>query len=99
MQPKPQFGARVLVSDVYRRRKEKQRDGYANSWKAHAITPRVAIYIGYRTLYDGRVDYDEYGSGEFCPKSHFSAALVVFSERTRPVLVPFAALEVINDAD
>jgi hypothetical protein len=56
--------------------------------------PREGIYIGRRTLADGRADYIGPEEGTvFYPEKHYPAALVVFSERERPVLVPIDAIE------
>lgn len=60
---------------------------------------REALYIGYRTVADGLREYigDEEGIA-FVPERHYRAALVVFSERERPVLVPLDAIEIAGGA-
>jgi len=66
-------------------------------WDTKLITPREGIYIGTRTLFNGEREY--IGSEEgvaFYPREHFRAALVVFSERENPVLVPIDGLEAQN---
>lgn len=94
--PTPGFGERVVIQAVYRRR-----GGYAPApdgsggrwrkwWEAQPLpAPRVGLYIGARTLTDGWNTYfGEDSELEFIPEHHFRAALVVCSERERPVLVP-----------
>jgi hypothetical protein len=94
-QARPAFGARVRVTATLRRRTIDTHTP-RRAWKPWPLSAaREGLYIGRRTLYDGKVIYEEYGI-EFHPESHFTAALVVFSERERPVLVPFDALEVVQ---
>lgn len=70
------------------------RRGYSADkvWEAWPTPPRTGTYIGYRTLANGRREFEEEVGYIFEPKEHFRAALVVFSERTKPVLVPVDAL-------
>lgn len=92
------FGARVNVSAVYKRRQRYSDDRsgtWLKWWDAQRLTePRPALYIGYRTLYDGRSDYlgPEEGTA-FYPDRHYRAALVVFNERSRPVLAPMDGIK------
>ena len=101
MLPKPQFGGRVRVSAVYRRAYiSNGRNAATKEWRVRDIKPRDALYIGYRTLSDGVSHYGGFHEDDgfyYAPSRHFTAALVVFSERERPVLVPLTALEVIED--
>lgn len=91
------FGDRVSVSAVYERARSYKSNGTWKKWwePCRLGTPREALYIGYRTVVDGEADYigEEEGTA-FTPERHYRAALVVFSERERPVLVPLDALEV-----
>ena len=93
--PLPAFGARVRVSAYYSRAGaasagRKTRKAW-HRWEYS--TPRHALYIGKRTLSDGYVEWWEEEGYAYTPERHFIAALVVFSERERPVLVPLDALE------
>jgi hypothetical protein len=94
----PPFGARVRVLAYYSRagassagRKIRKQ---WHTWKYG--TPREGLYIGKRTLSNGHVGYvgedDDY---VYTADEYFTAALVVFNEHTRPVLVPLDALEVL----
>lgn len=95
----PAFGSRVNVHAVYKRRQRYTNDRSGRWWKWWEVQPlskpREALYIGYRTLQDGHADYigPEEGTA-FYPDRHYRAALVVFNERERPVLVPLDSLEV-----
>lgn len=93
---KPTFGTRVRVKAVLKRRELRSSvHGTRKFWQSRTLEkPRSGLYIGYRTLYDGEVKIGDYEMPEFHPESHGQAALVVFSERERPVFVPFDALEV-----
>jgi hypothetical protein len=94
---KPVFGDLVTVYAVLKRRRRhlERGQGERKYWQPWPINKRTGLYIGYRTLYDGRVDWIDSEAGTvFYPESHFQAALVVFSERERPALVPFDKLRV-----
>jgi hypothetical protein len=95
----PTFGARVAVRAIYvrRRRHSIEKRAWVKWWQAQNLSsPREALYIGHRTLQDGWNDYigEEEGIA-FVPERRFRAGLVVFTERSRPVLVPLDALEVL----
>jgi len=91
-----EFGDKVAVNAVYRRR------GAASSgrwhtrkhWERVPIRLRIGLYIGTRTLSNGTTE--NMGGEEgyvFHPSEHFKAALVVFSEREKPVLVPIGDMD------
>jgi hypothetical protein len=85
------FGARVIVRAVYRR----YTYGNRREWHAVTIDDREGLYIGRRWLANGEMEWDDNapgGAGFHADKERLSAALVVFNERTNPVLVPFDAL-------
>ena len=87
-----EFGSKVKVTAVYRRAGTTRERKNRKYWRVNPIAPREGLYIGYRTLYNGYVEYDDYG-GTFHPQEHYKAALVVFNEREKPVLVPLAHIE------
>lgn len=91
-----EFGAVVTVSAVYRRRyqhnEQGPRWGVRKYWDAWKIKPRDGLYIGGRTLSNGQRWYEDEVGAVYEPAEYFRAALVVFSERERPVLVPLDAL-------
>jgi hypothetical protein len=92
------FGDRVIVRAEYRRYAYGER---RREWHAVTIDDREGLYIGRRWLANGEMEWDEYapgGAGFHADKERIPAALVVFSERTNPVLVPFDAVEVVPDA-
>lgn len=88
------LGEKVIVSAVLVRRTRTLR-GYAaeKTWQPRPMEPREGLYIGYRTLADGVRDAEDEVGYTFEPKRHFRAALVVFSDRTNPVLVPLDQIE------
>lgn len=96
---KPTFGTRVRVSAKLRRGADVYSHGRRGKlWMRTPIAPREAIYIGKRTLSDGKRETEDVGEGViyiYWPERYFSAALVVFNERERPALVPWDALEVL----
>ena len=63
-------------------------------WKQIETNPRDGIYIGTRTLWDGKRSLEDEVGYIFEPISHFEAALVVFAERQKPIFVPLDAIEV-----
>lgn len=90
----PVFGATVTVSQIYRRRTRiGERNTDEKYWDVWAIKPRTALYIGARTLSNGVRWYEQEVGMVYEPRGErIRAALVVFSARERPVLVPFDAL-------
>lgn len=122
MKELPPLGTRVRVSAWYKRRKGQgqreweRQEGFVFGplrhpskdapWAQERSDTREGLYIGWRTLSDGRFcsptvsysfDPTEYDGPEYIPSRVFKAALVVFSEREKPVLVPLDALEVVTD--
>lgn len=88
----PKLGDWLTVRTVLRRRQRAAGREYTQkAWEAEPITPRRGMYIGWRTIRDG-LTADEDGSIVFIPKSHRKAALVVFNEHSRPVLMPWEDL-------
>lgn len=84
-----EFGDKVVVTEVYQRRGAASSGRSPKYWERKSIQRRKGLYIGTRTLANGVTEW--VGSEEgycFFPREHFKAALVVFSERERPVLVP-----------
>jgi hypothetical protein len=95
----PTFGARVRASATLRRRRRSRGRSWHDDkwWEERPLeTPRDGLYIGKRTISDGYTEVEDTGEGVlyiYNPEQHYTAALVVFSERERPVLVPWSALE------
>lgn len=91
---RPQFGDHVRVKNELRRRYE----GGKKVWRpfAFSVQPWVGIFLGYRTLYDGRVEWigEEEGNA-FIPTNHYRVALVCRSERHNPVYVALEDVEVL----
>ena len=89
-----QLGDRVLCSAVLWRRTEvRSRQNDRKYWDTKTIEPREGVYIGMRTLANGERWWEDEVGYVFEPKEHFRAALVVFSERENPVLIPLDALQ------
>lgn len=98
------FGKRVTVSAVLKRYwktktnpKEKPYPGQTSPlrgrpfkyWKSLEMKiSRKGIFLGYRTLSDGYLDYDYEEGNTFIPEKFFKVALVCLSERENPVYVP-----------
>ena len=96
-EPIPTFGGRVRVTAEYRRYAYGER---RREWHAVTVNERDGIYIGKRSLANGEIQWDDDpgGAGFHADKERIAAALVVYSERRNPVLVPFDAVEVVQDA-
>jgi hypothetical protein len=84
------MGTHVTVTKVYQR----DRRGGRRKWLITDCEPSAGWIVGFRTIYDGYVDWDtgEYGQKEsgnyFVPTGHHAAVLVSFSPRQNPVNVP-----------
>ncbi len=89
------WGDNVKVSAKYRRQY------YPRKWVSYDENHK-GIFIGYRTIQDGYVDWDtgEYGTREsgnyFVPTKYIRCGLVVFSAYTNPVYVPLDKMELIK---
>lgn len=87
------MGQRVTVTKIYQRGLRRGR-GSIRQWAEVDHPPADGWIVGFRTIYDGYVDWDtgEYGQKEsgnyFVPTGHKECALVVFSPRQNPVNVP-----------
>ncbi|OGC76243.1 hypothetical protein A2619_02195 [candidate division WWE3 bacterium RIFOXYD1_FULL_39_9] len=66
------------------------------SWEEKPIEERIGLFIGYRTLSNGFIEWEDEVGNIFFPKEYFKAALVVFSEREKPVLVNYSNLELVQ---
>lgn len=83
------LGSTVTCTAMYLRRTRNVRGyGADKVWEACPCTPRLGVYIGYRTLVNGRREVEDEVGYIFTPTAYIRAALVVFSTRTKPVLVP-----------
>lgn len=88
------FGAKVQVSQVYkRRRRYKSRHLETAYWEACNVARRTGLCIGYRTLYNGDRYWEDDVGYVFNPTEHFRAMLVVFDANTNPVYVPLDTTE------
>lgn len=96
------FGQIVNINGKYARyietRIEKNPWGkeYKASWKVWRKVPcewHNCILIGFRTLKNGRRDWDSECGWIFSPKEHIKAALVAIDMRQKPVLVPLDCIE------
>jgi hypothetical protein len=84
------LGDRVTVGAVFVRDKSTT----INKWVSVKTAPREGIYIGRRTLWNGRAVYVGAEDGiEFRPTEHLSAVLVVFTEHQNPRYVPMDAMQ------
>lgn len=70
------------------------------AWTALSNAPRSGVYVGMRTVYDGRVQHGHrdlesgyYEAAYFEAKTGITHALVAVHERKAPVRVPFDSLE------
>ena len=57
-------------------------------WEAIPISPRVGIYLGKRTLWNGTRTWEDEVGNVFEPEEHIQAILVCFSVNNNPVYVP-----------
>lgn len=91
----PTFGDRVKVTATLVRRQQYVKAGVTRKfWKSETLpAPRTGLLIGWRTISDGERMYEDEVGYVYEPQERQRAALVVFNERARPVLVPIDALE------
>lgn len=87
------LGDKVTCTAILHRKMKIIKGWHAEKfWRADPIEPRQGLYIGARTLANGERWIEDEVGYVFEAKERFRAALVVFSARENPVLVPFDAL-------
>ena len=85
------MGQLVTVGKIYQRGLSK---GGVRQWVEVERAGAAGWIVGFRTIWDGYVDWDtgEYGQKEsgnyFVPTGHRECVLVAFSPRQKPVNVP-----------
>ena len=90
------LGDEVTITRVYHRRTRYERSNHGNYtlrmkvWEAQDITPRQAIFLGYRTLCNGAAEWEDEAGYVFEPSAggHVRAMLVCLSTKENPVYVP-----------
>lgn len=93
------LGDDLTVDRVYRRctRYRTSEHGSWNVtlkvWEATSIEPRVGIYLGQRTLWNGTRTWEDEVGNVFEPEEHIKALLVCFSTHENPVYVPIDVIE------
>jgi hypothetical protein len=94
------FGDIVIVSGRLRRHETWGAGPRRKQWKRDHWDGRTrkGIYIGKRTLANGKAEFEYEAGVLFVPEEYISAALVVFNERENPVYVDFEDLEKIEIA-
>lgn len=92
--PPIKFGDRIIVTKTLKRRVTFQPFEYRD-WIEIIIPINEAIFIGWRTLSNGRVTRDEDGP-IFKPQSYIRCALVCFNDKTNPVYAPVHSISVVN---
>ncbi len=87
------FGDWITFDVTLKRAQENKGDGVYKFWQKieGGVTP--GIFLGYRTLANGYRNYYSEGGFSFTPKAYLRAALVAFSERHNPVLVPLEHID------
>lgn len=97
---KLKFGAKVIVSAILKRKeKEEVREKGLYKYKVALkfweknTAAFKALYIGERTLCNGKIDWENDVGYIFTPENYFRAALVVKDERSKPVLCPIESVE------
>lgn len=100
MSDKLQFGQKVFVTGIMKRGEEERKypgrqftDTY-RYWQKVSIPeyPLEAVFLGYRTKYDGVVERDEYQT-TFHKKESHKCCLVCFGPKENPVTVPVEFVE------
>lgn len=92
------LGSPVTITKIYHRRQHSQSDGrytYTRKvWEPWAIKPRAALFLGWRTLINGRREWEPEVGAVFVPDKdgYIKAALVCFSTTENPVYVPAECL-------
>lgn len=87
------LGDMVTCTAILRRRQRALRGWSAEKfWESCTIEPRQAVFLGLRTLSNGRRDVEDEVGYVYEPREYFQVALVVFSARENPVYAPLAAL-------
>jgi len=88
------LGDIVTVTAVYHRRQQSHDDGrytYTRKfWDVWNIAPRTAVFLGWRTLSNGRREWEPEVGAVFIPEKdgYIKSALVCFSTKENPVYVP-----------
>ena len=66
-----------------------------NSWEHIFLKEKQSgIFLGLRTLSEGRVHYSQGSGYEYTPERHWRVALVVYDARINPVYVPLDMMEI-----
>lgn len=99
--PELALGQLVIYTKQLKRWKEDEGKDYSRTWVESTVLPpqsRVGFVMGLRTVCDTKMIYDgEYGMDSYM--EHFNyrkVAVVSYSLRRKPVLVPLDAITVIN---
>jgi len=88
------LGDKVICTAVLKRRTQTIRGWHMKKfWEPRAIKPRGGVYIGLRHLANGERWIEDEVGYVFETKERLRAALVVFSTRENPVLVPLDAMQ------
>jgi len=62
-------------------------------WKDKSITETKALFLGWRTISNGRTDWDSDSGYNYCPKEYQKAALVICLDgKTNPFYAPAAEI-------
>lgn len=94
---RPEMGARILATAKMHRRYGAYGTSKEDSvwWEVIDLSknPLAGIYVGWRSLQNGRVHRD-FGEGSYFQQSGVvRCALIVTNERYNPVRVPFEQIE------
>ena len=87
------FGDWITFDAMLKRVKKKREGEVYKSWEQEESGVTPGIFLGYRTLANGYRGYDSEDGVYFIPKEYFRAALVAFSSRHNPVLVPLDRID------
>ena len=96
------LGDKVVVKSILQRMRQRREVKPGKPfkeyklWEEKQIEERIGLFIGYRILSNGFIEWEDEVGNIFFPKEYFKAALVVFSEREKPVLVNYSNLELVQ---
>lgn len=81
------FGQKYIINGVMVKHRFWLTGREVTYWERSGFKSGEAIYIGYRTLYDGDISYPDEYTHAFTPTSHQQVYLFVINERRNPIYV------------
>lgn len=86
---RPKYGDRVnitLVCASYKSQGNK-------IWRVHKKSHENCIFLGQRTVQEGKIDWDEECGSMFFPDRYYTVALISINSRLNPIYAPIYAVK------